>query len=322
MSHLLRKYKAIIKNKSLHQIIEDKVKHFSVFSKTSRRIQALEYQVNGLYELLNYISDISLANKAKGELRKLQNADVFLLQLFDRVCKKNNLTYWIDYGTLLGAVRHKGFIPWDDDLDIGMIRDDYNRCKVILENELGKYGFSINEGVGYTAQVIRVVFGDTPIQLDIWPYDCSHTITDWQEIGKVIVNENKAFFNTFLWEELYYGVYPFPRDKLSERIRELGFNQADFESSKIMFSGFEALPLGKPEIHSTKDILPTSFLEFENMMFPVPNNSDKHLSEIYGDYLKYPKFKVLGHDDINERQTRSNLDYEVELKKIINIFPY
>ena len=76
------------------------------------------------YKLNN--ADIKTIPPANGQLRDIQLANLALLKELDYVCKKNNIDYWIDFGTLLGAVRHKGFIPWDDDIDTGMLRADYN----------------------------------------------------------------------------------------------------------------------------------------------------------------------------------------------------
>ena len=64
---------------------------------------------------------------AQGTLRLVQMANLKLLKDFDKICKTNGLQYWADFGTLLGAVRHKGFIPWDDDIDVSMMRDDYEK---------------------------------------------------------------------------------------------------------------------------------------------------------------------------------------------------
>ena len=61
------------------------------------------------------------------ELRVLQMAELDLMKLFVRICEKHKLRYYMIGGTMLGAVRHKGFIPWDDDMDVGMPRPDYER---------------------------------------------------------------------------------------------------------------------------------------------------------------------------------------------------
>ena len=71
--------------------------------------------------------DITTIPPATGQLRDIQLSNLYLLKEFDYVCRENGLNYWLDYGTLLGAVRHKGFIPWDDDVDLGMLREDYTK---------------------------------------------------------------------------------------------------------------------------------------------------------------------------------------------------
>ncbi len=67
--------------------------------------------------------------------KKIWAVELDLLAEFDRVCKKHNLTYFLDGGTLLGAVRHQGFIPWDDDVDVEMFREDYDRLLKIAKQE-------------------------------------------------------------------------------------------------------------------------------------------------------------------------------------------
>ena len=69
------------------------------------------------------------------DLKRLQNIQLELMSEFDRVCRKHNIKYTITCGTLLGAIRHKGFIPWDNDADISMLREDYEHFKKVA-NEL------------------------------------------------------------------------------------------------------------------------------------------------------------------------------------------
>ena len=70
------------------------------------------------------------------QLSQAKKVMVDILIEIDRICATHNIEYWIDYGTLLGAVRHKGFIPWDDDIDIVMPRKEYNRFIKIAQEEL------------------------------------------------------------------------------------------------------------------------------------------------------------------------------------------
>lgn len=76
-------------------------------------------------------------NNAHSDMLKIGQTEMFnILSEIDRICRKHQIKYWLEFGTLLGAIRHKGLIPWDDDCDIGMMRSDFIRFKNVILKEL------------------------------------------------------------------------------------------------------------------------------------------------------------------------------------------
>ena len=74
-----------------------------------------------------YKEEVRNDYKISSEMKKIWSIELDLFNQLDRICKKHNITYYADGGTLLGAVRHHGFIPWDDDMDFMMYRDDFEK---------------------------------------------------------------------------------------------------------------------------------------------------------------------------------------------------
>ncbi|MFQ9057363.1 MAG: LicD family protein [[Eubacterium] siraeum] len=81
----------------------------------------------------------------KKELADLKAKELDILVKFDRMCKENNLRYFITAGTLLGAVRHKGFIPWDDDIDVVMLRKDFKKLNGVCKKSITRRTFSAGQ---------------------------------------------------------------------------------------------------------------------------------------------------------------------------------
>ena len=90
---------------------------------------------------MEYIKDIYRDEIRDGFLvtadrKKIWQVEMELLEVLDRICRRNGLRYFVDYGSLLGAVRHRGVIPWDDDIDVVMMRPDYERLKLVIGIDL------------------------------------------------------------------------------------------------------------------------------------------------------------------------------------------
>ena len=98
--------------------------------------------------------------KATGNTRKLQLVSLEVLSFLDRICQEQGFTYYLAYGTLLGAVRHKGFIPWDDDIDVWMPRGDYMKLLEYLKNDNTDEHFGLSEGT-------YKIHGDRPAEFQM-----------------------------------------------------------------------------------------------------------------------------------------------------------
>ena len=127
--------------------------------------------------------------------KKVWAVGMELLEQFDRVCKKHGLRYFVYYGTLLGAVRHQGYIPWDDDIDVVMFRDDYERFQLIASEEFTEPYFFQNS---YTDCVL-------------WPF------------SKIRDSRTTAIERRFTnLRDFHHGIFMdvFPLDSVSDGINE------------------------------------------------------------------------------------------------------
>lgn len=108
------------------------------------------------------------AHPATGALAKRQSENLYLLKTFVEICQKHKLDYWLDFGTLLGAVRHGGFVPWDDDIDVSMRREDIVKFRDIFATEQK----TDVDFLFWMGEQSRLVFkNDTGAFLDIYAYD-------------------------------------------------------------------------------------------------------------------------------------------------------
>lgn len=270
-----------------------------VFGNASDRISALERRVESLDMLLRCLVDIAKVPKAKGPLRTLQLADAALLKLVAGKLDSAGLVYWLDYGSLLGAVRHGGFIPWDDDVDICMLRDDYVRAEAVLANAFpAEKGFAV-----VRSNAIRVVLRGTPCQVDIFPYDRIHLPNlDSETLEKLWAMKKD------LGADLRYDWDRLDSDwKVLGELEQLGLDNRA-ERLRGAFSGPESVICRGIEVGVEQqkfylrddEIFPVKNIEFEGLEFKSPADADAYLKKLYGDYMAFPKI-MRPHDDIRGR---------------------
>lgn len=254
-------------------------------------------QSNEIPELFNYLFDITKIpqlNRNSGE-RRNQLAYVCLLRILDKICRKHELKYFICFGTLLGAVRHGGFIPWDDDLDVYMPRKDYLRFRSVVKKELdNSLAYIVENERFYLAPMLHLSFKNTNLILDIFPLDT---------YAKEIKNKNDydILLKKLEKARLYYNKIDKSKLKTPQdiictmEIIEKYTHEVVNESQNInnyanlySYMGIEA-EHSNNYIVNNNDIFPLREIEFEGVKTFAPRNVNKYLEEIYGNIYKFPK---------------------------------
>lgn len=281
-------------------------------------VNKLQEQIDGLHYVLNACVDIQSFPKATGNLRKLQEGDTLLLRIVDCICKKHDLPYWLDSGTFLGAVRHKGFIPWDDDMDICMLRDDYERAMPIMREELARYGIDATEseddqgariGIGYRHR-------ETGLWIDLFPCEC--------------IREDLTQGDDAVRLDERIRRYKKTRRRKKKLTREALFALqkkyvADFckkEEAKTVVYCMDFCR--KPYFWRYQDMFPLKKAMFEGYEFPILKNTEQYLVSVYGDhYMHFPKSGMEHHGEENGKlQTwaaKSGTDMEQVILTLQNI---
>ena len=248
------------------------------------------------------------------QLTRVQEIELEALIEFDRICTKHNIPYSLAEGTLLGAVRHKGFIPWDDDIDVALLREDYEKLEKILSDELPEKYFYQTKNTDKNwfrlynkIRVNGTLFVEAAhsnidihhgVYIDVFPMDA---LPDDKAAKAKLLREFK-FWNTVLSAKyinpasrhgtkriaaylLRFLFLPFSLDFLYEKTNAIATRyKIDDNSRVISFWGSEGErdSLSKEKAHSF------CRLDFEGRSFCCFSSYDELLTSIYGDYMQLP----------------------------------
>lgn len=269
-----------------------------------KKRMAQERNLNFLVGFVKSNFDITKVPTATGNLRLLQQGSAKLLSIIAEICKKNHLQYWLMYGTLIGAVRHKGFIPWDDDIDIGMMREDYNKLLKILGNLAQK---KTTGNITYNlGDIIKIFYKDSPARVDIFPFEHYHKQCTTDKERDVLIKELKKAKKSIHWNWKKLETFwpdKIPTTKLTyENMLKLQ-NKHMLKDGRTpcvngdIFRGAETyLDRDSLEILKHDDIFPLKTLVFEGYKFYVPNDYMKILEDCYGDIFTFPDDMLPHHE--------------------------
>lgn len=261
------------------------------------------------------------------EIRSLQMKSLEILLYFKDFCEKHNLLFYFCGGCCIGAIRHKGFIPWDDDIDVFMPRQDYEKLAELWEKDadIGKYTYCrSNKEVNYhhTAASIRDNFTtfinkhsqnsdiNHGLMIEIIPLDgCPNSKIERikQMIYAMVYslfnaqrlpNNQGKFLRIMSWflltifrsPNLRYNIWKYSEKQMTK------YRIEDCEYITELVTGFKYLKLEYP-----KKIFKTAiYKEFEGYQLPVPIGYDTYLKMAFGDYMKFPpeNKRVPKHDTV------------------------
>lgn len=248
-------------------------------------------------------------------LRKLQLTELDMLVMIDKICRDNNIEYFLIGGTLIGAVRHKGFIPWDDDIDIGMLRSDYEKFidLCINENVLGDdYFLDCNESDNnYFIPFIKIKKNNTTfaeksidgidihkgIFLDVFPYDNVPKQDSFVQKIQAIVVRNIQYaiyvkYHVYKLKDKRRKVFTWFLTLLpSKTLKKLNKYFSTIFEKKSNNKYIVSLAGSSPYYEETllkERLFPLKKIKFEGYDFFAFKENDYYLSQLYGNYMQLP----------------------------------
>ncbi len=257
--------------------------------------------------------------------RTVWEVEMKMLDVIDEICKRNHISYFLFAGCLIGAVRHKGFIPWDEDMDIGMLREDFEKFLSVCKKEMDeKYAiqYGWNGQFDYPDVFFRMkdnnstaileweVDKDMPkgVFIEIYPFD---KVPQNSLLRKIHLN-----WCTLLW---HFAKGSIERDGYTglKRIMQKGLHlsKADtfwnlwlractkYNNGKSKLVNVVSIPRWAKTgemLYFYEDIKECTMVDYEDRKYKIPVGVDRCLRISYGDYMKYPT-----KETINETKTRN-----------------
>lgn len=265
-------------------------------------------QSNGI-STEDFLSEFSKESETSVTRHKFRQLYVELLIFMDKICDKHGIDYWLGFGTLLGAVRHGGFIPWDDDIDLACLRKDYDKLIEVLPKELEEHGLKDHCGLTLLSENRRNYFSDFTsvydvedkngnrmvdgkynflqiawmkpfVKIDVFPLDFIEN-DKLDAIHDRFAPAQYRFYNDMLKNKARYI------DRIDSARREVGFTDS---KTKQFSDTLEGVPHWKIRVFDYDKTFPLTSIEFEGHRFKCPKDCNHHLVSAFGpNYMEFPK---------------------------------
>lgn len=251
-------------------------------------------------------------------IRDVQNVQLEILREFDRICREHSLDYHVFGGTLLGAVRHNGFIPWDDDIDVGMLRKDYTKFIEVAKEDMSSNYFLQTIETDKETQVVfakmrknGTVYKEKHVQhldvhhgifIDIFPLDNVKT-NEYKGIrlkitaflykvhivlhkGEMEINERYRTLKKLMDRMLGNSFSLWLKRCIDSNLAKIGDQSSEYVNH--LTNGINKRRYDKfiYDKNLFSDIIE---LNFEDMKVKAPRNYDEYLKQIYGQYMEIPR---------------------------------
>ena len=243
------------------------------------------------------------------ELREFQLELLKMLKHLDKILKKEKIEYFLIGGSVLGTIRHKGFIPWDDDIDIGLYRKDFERFEQIIQEKLPsnlmycKIGENkiLNAPIGYLYNVSNYKKLEEAPTIDIFAIDNVPETKIFQKVQNIFsLVYHLCIYRTpsrnrgklpYYFTKIVLMIIP---NILLDILKEVSKKVITFWTKKE--TKYICNIFGMKKYYM--EIMPREYIgkpilkEFEGSLFPIPQKYDEYLRHLYGNYMKLPPKKL------------------------------